>query len=185
MKQIINTFDKAIYNFIINLRNPVLTEILKVITKFGGIFSLFLITLVIVIILLVLKKRKFAIAISLNILISSLTYIILKNIFQRSRPPIDERLIEEVGFSFPSGHTTNNVAFYGFAIYLIYTNVKNKKIRNVLCCFLAFIPAVIAFSRIYLRVHYPSDVIAGCVLGIICVVVFVNFIYKKFDVFLK
>ena len=103
----------------------------------------------------------------------------MKNIFQRPRPPIDERLIEEAGYSFPSGHTTNNVAFYGLAIYLIYKNVKNKALRNILCCILAFIPLIIAFSRIYLRVHYPSDVIAGTILGIICVVIFINFIYKK------
>lgn len=179
MGQIINAFDNAVYSFIINIRNPILTEILKVITNFGGILNLFIITLVTVVILLILKKKKFAIAISLNILISSTTYIILKNIFQRPRPPIGERLIEEAGYSFPSGHTTNNVAFYGLAIYLIYKNVKNKVLRNVLCCILACIPLIIAFSRIYLRVHYPSDVIAGTVLGIVCVVIFINFIYKR------
>ena len=179
MEQMIRAFDDSIYNLVLNMRNPLLTEILKVFTNFGGIINLFFITLITTIILLILKKRKFAIAISLNILISSTTYIIVKSIFQRPRPPIDERLIEEAGYSFPSGHTTNNVAFYGLAIYLICTNVKNKLLRNVLCCILAFIPLVIAFSRVYLRVHYPSDIIGGIILGVVCLTLFIKFIYKK------
>lgn len=78
------------------------------------------------------------------------------------------------GFSFPSGHTTNNIAFYGLAIYIIYNNVKNKKLRNILIIIFSLIACIIPFSRIYLRVHYVSDVLAGICLGIICIIVTVN-----------
>ena len=76
------------------------------------------------------------IAVILNLMISSSTYIILKNIIQRPRPNELERLVGETGFSFPSGHTTNNTAFYVFAIYLVCQNVKNKKLRIFLSCIL-------------------------------------------------
>jgi len=175
----INKFDNYIFNYVKTIRNESLTNILIFITNMGGTIGLFFITLVTVIILFLLKKRKFAIAITLNILISTSTYVILKNIIQRARPDIQERLIEETGFSFPSGHSTNNIAFYCLAIYLIYKNVKSKKARNMLCIILSIIPISIGFSRIYLRVHYPSDVLAGFCLGGMCVIIFINLIYKK------
>lgn len=177
----IKEFDNYIFSRIKSIRNENLTNMLIVITNIGGTTGLFFITLATVIILFLLKKRKFAIAVTINILISTSTYVILKNIIQRSRPDIQERLIEETGFSFPSGHSTNNMAFYCLAIYLIYKNVKSKRIRDILCMILSIIPIIIGFSRIYLRVHYPSDVLAGFCLGVICVIVFTNFIYKRIE----
>lgn len=175
----IQTFDSYIYQLVKNMRTDMLTAILKGITELGSTVGLFFIALITVIIMFILKKRKIAIGVTLNLLISSITYVVLKNIFQRPRPPIEERLIEETGYSFPSGHSTNNMAFYVFAIYLIYKNIKNRKIRNVLCVILGIIPILIGFSRVYLRVHYPSDVISGFCLGIILVIVFKSFVYKK------
>lgn len=176
---IMQSFDNCIYEAVKNIRTDILTSVLRVITELGGTVGLFFIALITVMIMFILKKRRYAIGIILNLLISSITYVILKNIFQRTRPPIEERLIEESGYSFPSGHSTNNMAFYAFAIYLIYSNVKNKKIRNILCVLLGAIPILIGFSRIYLRVHYASDVIAGFSLGIMLVIIFTSFIYKR------
>lgn len=175
----IQKFDDNIYGFVESIRNENLTNILKVITDMGGTVGLSVITLLTVIILFIFNKRKYAISVTLNIAISTVSYILLKNIIQRPRPLVSERLIEEAGYSFPSGHSTNNIAFYGFAVFLIYTNVKNIKLRNILCVILSIIPLVIGFSRIYLRVHYPSDVIAGFCLGVFCVTVFLSTIYKK------
>ena len=177
--QLTQKIDNSVYNLIKNIRNEQLTNILIVFTNLGGILNLFFITLIIVIILFLLKKRKYAIAIALNIMISSSAYIILKNIFARPRPDKTYSLINESGYSFPSGHSTNNMAFYGLIIYLIYTNVKNKIFRNLCCCILAIVPIIIGFSRIYLGVHYFSDVIAGFCLGLICVCIFLSYIYDK------
>ena len=171
--------DNAFYNWIQGIQNDTTTEILKVITNLGGIVGLFLITLVVVIVLILLKKRKFAIAITLNLMISSMSYILLKSIIQKPRPPIEERLIEETGYSLPSGHMTNNTAFYVLLIYLVSQNVKNKKLRNTLIVLFGCMPIILGFSRIYLRVHYLSDVLAGFCLGMICVTVFIIFIYPK------
>ena len=175
----IQILDDAVYQFIKEIRNDNLTNILKIITNLGGTLSLITITVVTSAILIFLKKKKLAICIILNLLISSFTYFILKNIIARPRPPVEERLIEESGFSFPSGHSTNNTVFYGFVIYLIYKNVKNKLLRNILCVICTILILAIGFSRVYLRVHYPSDVLAGFCLGIIIVIILETFIYKK------
>lgn len=174
-----NEIDDVIYKIIESISSGFLTTILIIITEFGGVIGLFFILLVTVIVLCKKNKVKEAAAITLNLVISTVTYVVLKNIFQRERPITGNVLIDEIGFSFPSGHTTNNVAFYFFAIYLICINVKNKKIRNISCTILAIIPILIAFSRVYLRVHYPTDVIAGFCLGIVLVIMFTTFIWPR------
>ena len=152
----IENFDSCIYKFIENIRTDKLTSILKFFTKIGDVQSLFFISSITVLIMLVFDKKKIAISVALNIIISSISYVVLKNIFQRPRPEIAERLIEENGFSFPSGHSTNNMALI-----------------------LGIIPIIIGFSRMYLRVHYPSDVLGGFCLGIMVVILFTSFLYKK------
>lgn len=175
----IKQFDDSIYKVIEGMRSENLTKILTVITHIGGTTSIICITSIVSLILFFLKKKKIVIGITLNLFISSCTYIIFKNIITRPRPALEERLVDEIGFSFPSGHTTNNMAFYGFAIYLIYKNVRNKVLRNFLCIICATLALAVGFSRIYLRVHYPSDVLAGFCLGIILVILFETFIYSK------
>lgn len=177
----IEQFDNSIYKVIEEMRNENLTKILIFITHLGGTISMILITTVLSLILICFKRKKIAIGIFLNLLISSCTYILLKNIITRPRPAVEEMLVEEIGFSFPSGHTTNNMAFYGFAIYLVYKNVKNKILRNFVCIIFAILAILVGFSRMYLRVHYPSDVLAGFCLGIILVILFETFIYSKIN----
>lgn len=176
---IAQNIDNNIYEAIKNWQNREITETLKVITNLGGTIGLFSIALITILILFFRQKRKEGIGIALNLMISSIAYYVLKNIIQRPRPPIHERLIEETAYSFPSGHSTNNMAFYAFAICLVYQNVKNKKSRNGICILLGCIPILIGFSRFYLRVHYISDVLAGFCLGIMCVIVFMSYGYPK------
>ena len=173
--------DNLIYKSVESIRSDFLTVVLIGITELGGVVGLFFILLITVIVLCKKNRVKEATAITLNLIISTFTYVILKNIFQRERPVTGNILVDEVGFSFPSGHTTNNVAFYFLAIYLVCINVKNKKVRNISCVILAIIPILIAFSRIYLRVHYPTDVIAGFCLGIVLVVLFTTFIWPRIE----
>ena len=173
--------DNLIYRNVESISNDFLTVVLIGITELGGVVGLFLILLITVIILCKKNRVKEATAITLNLIISTVTNIILKSIFQRERPVTGNVMIDEIGFSFPSGHTTNNVAFYFLAIYLICINVKNKRMRNIFCIILVIIPILIAFSRIYLRVHYPTDVIAGFCVGIIIVILFTTFIWPKIE----
>lgn len=151
------TFDFVIYDFLVAHRADFLTKILTVITHFGGAIVLIGMTILGIVFV---KKKKYKVIIPINLLVIVLINIALKNFFERPRPD-RFRIIEETGFSFPSGHSMASMAFYGYLIYLIFTNVKDKKIRNILCVLLGILIFLIGFSRIYLGVHYASDVIAG------------------------
>ncbi len=89
----------------------------------------------------------------------------LKNAFSRQRPT--EQLIETLtNFSFPSGHSTSAFLFYGLLIYLLWLGKPNKQLKIFVTIILGLIALLIGFSRIYLRVHFMSDVIAGFCIGL-------------------
>jgi membrane-associated phospholipid phosphatase len=103
----------------------------------------------------------------------------LKQLFHRIRP--DNSLIEGGvnGFSFPSGHAMMGVAFYGFLIWLTAYEINNKWLQRTVIFLLALLILLISFSRIYLRVHYVTDVIAGICAGIVWLSFCLWFIDKK------
>lgn len=88
----------------------------------------------------------------------------LKGIFQRERPDILP-LIEQGGYSFPSGHAMNAIIFYGAAIFLLIKLLNPGLLRAAGIAVAAILVILIGLSRIYLGVHYPSDVIAGFSIG--------------------
>jgi undecaprenyl-diphosphatase len=88
----------------------------------------------------------------------------LKHLFGRQRPEVP-LLFEAEGLSFPSGHALFSITFYGLLVYIIFHSVKQKGLRWTLIVFLIILMFVIGFSRVYLRVHYASDVIAGFCVG--------------------
>lgn len=168
--------DIITYNFISTyIISDFVTPIAKIITNLGGAISLISIT---IILLVVLKNKKIGIAVMINLLISTVLNIILKNVVQRPRPN-EFRLITETGYSFPSGHSMVSMAFYGFLIYLIYKLVKNSKIKWTLIISLSIIICTIGISRIYLGVHYASDVLAGFTISISYLVIYTSII-KRF-----
>lgn len=180
-----DVFDKEImrldtisYNLIVeNLRNNILTQIMQIITNIGGVIVIILITIVAIIII---KDKKIGLSIFINLAIISGLNVVLKNIVQRPRPE-GYRLITESGYSFPSGHSMISTAFYGFTIYLIYKNIKNKYIKYTLCAILGVIILLICLSRVYLGVHYASDVIAGFLLSISYLICFIT-IYNSIKI---
>lgn len=100
----------------------------------------------------------------------------LKNTFLRERPT-GINIISETGYSFPSGHSLTAMAFYGFIIYLIYkSNIKNKKIYIILLGLIIFL---IGISRIYLGVHFATDVLAGFIISIIFLICYIHVLERK------
>lgn len=144
------------------------TPIAKFITNFGG--AIFLIILTITLFILI-KNKKIGLSIILNLVVITGLNQILKNILQRPRPT-EYRLIEETGFSFPSGHSMVSMAFYGYLIYLIYKYVKNKDLKWISIVLLSILICSIGISRIYLGVHYTSDVLGGFLISLSYLIVY-------------
>lgn len=157
----IDTF--FIEKVVLNGRNDYLTPLFKGITFFSSVIAL--ITLGVIIFLLIKKKEEkiyFLGHFGGAVLISQG----LKFLFQRERPLLIYRLVEESGFSFPSGHSMVGASFYGYLIYLIWKRNWTKQRKLAFSTILTFLVVGIGFSRIYLGVHYASDVLAGFTLGI-------------------
>ena len=165
------TLDMVVYRLVIlNLRSEPLTIIMKVITNLSSAYVLIAIAIGT---LLFIKNKKVGVCVTSNLVIATLLNQLLKYIIQRPRPE-GYRLIAESGYSFPSGHSMVSMAFYGFIIYLIWKMVKNKRIKYVACGILGFLIPMIGFSRIYLGVHYASDVIGGFAISIVYLLLFTN-----------
>lgn len=173
--------DIIAYNIIVeNLRVGWLTKTMSIITNFGGTYIL---PIICILALIITKKRRIGLAMCCNLAIISASNILLKNIVQRPRPD-GYRLISETGYSFPSGHSMISTAFYGLIIYFIYKYVKNKKVKYLLCILLSALIVIIGFSRIYLGVHYASDVIAGFLVSIAYLICFIT-VYNSIEQKLK
>lgn len=172
IKNIDNSFMNFMNNYIIN---DSLTTFFKIITNMGGVifFVVFLIFM-----LIFIKDKSYFSWTSRTLITTYLLSVVLKNIFKRERPLIN--LIEKpYDYSFPSGHTMCSVAFYGFLIYLINRKVKNKIVRILLTILLSVILFIVSFSRLYLGVHYLSDVICGFIIGSICLIMFIHYVKIK------
>lgn len=151
-----------------------ITPISKIVTFLASTY--FLIGLSILLFMLI-KNKKIGISIIINLGLSAIINFIIKNIVQRPRP-IGHRLITETGFSLPSGHSMVSMAFYGYLMYLIYKYVKNKKLKISLIFFLSILIVLVGLSRIYLGVHYTTDVLAGYLLGISYLIIYVYALKK-------
>ena len=128
--------------------------------------------------ILLIKNKKIGTSIIINLGTITILNVLLKGILQRPRP-IEYRIINESGYSFPSGHSMVSMAFYGYLIYLIYKYIKNKYLKYTLITILSALIIIIGTSRIYLGVHYTSDVIAGFLISISYLVVYTS-LTKRF-----
>lgn len=177
LEQEIYKFDETIYNFISKAISDNVSKVAKVITTIGSAYVIIPVAIVSVIYFWKKKESKY-IAINLAIIFASNQ--ILKRIIARPRPN-EFRIVEETGYSFPSGHSMISMAFYGLFIYLIYKKINNKYLKWTLIILLSILIILIGVSRIYLGVHYASDVCAGFLLSIVYLVAFTHFISKKIE----
>lgn len=172
--------DEYVYSLIFKLKSSDMTNIIKIITNIGGTIIIVVVTMLS---LFIFRNKKINICIILNLLgIFILNNVLIKNIIARDRPT-GINIIEENGYSFPSGHTAISTVVYGYLIYLIYNYVSNKKLKYVLISILSIIILIVGLTRIYLGVHYTSDVLGGYLLGISYLLIFTyvtrNYIKEK------
>ena len=164
------SYDQWAYDvFVDGLRSDNMTTIMKIITSFG---SAIVVGIIVILLLVFLKNKKIGIISIINIGIVFLLNDLLKFIIHRPRP-YGYNLIEETNYSFPSGHSMISTAFYGFLIYVIYKNIKDKKLKYLLMGLLFILIILICISRIYLGVHYFSDTIAGFSLSLVYLMIFI------------
>lgn len=166
--------DVRFYNFITtHFNNPFMTKMFKIITEFGD--AIILITLNILAYIF-FKDKKIGLLLTISLGSSCLLNLILKNIVQRVRPMFPH-LVNASGYSFPSGHSMVSMAFYGLLIYIVYKKVDSKIKYFIITCLVILI-LLIGLSRIYLGVHYLTDVIAGFALSLAYVMGFVGLIKR-------
>ncbi|MEO8764628.1 MAG: phosphatase PAP2 family protein [Ginsengibacter sp.] len=161
-----NGFDEGITKYISVIVSASMTRAMEMITFFGS--SNFLFPAYVVLILYYLARRKTQMGLDIGMIGLGSTGILylLKEIFQRKRP-IDPLIRDVTGFSFPSGHSFSSFTFFGLLIYILWNTSIKTSLKIPLTIILLLFAAIIAFSRVYLRVHYPSDVIAGFCLSVI------------------
>jgi len=165
------TFDLQVFDWVgAHLTNPFNTQVMQAITFLGTHTFLIPANIVLTAYFLLIKRHRwYSIKVAAIALTSTAMMLLLKNIFSRQRPLIP-LLKPALGYSFPSGHSMMSFSFYGLLIYLAYKYVENPFLRNLLIGSLIVLILLIGFSRIYLRVHYTSDVLAGFSVGIIWLV---------------
>ena len=155
-----------------NIMNDTLSSILKCVTHLGGVA--FIVLLGVLCFMFCKKNRWF---ITFDLVGCTVINQTIKHIVRRPRPNV-LRLVEESGYSFPSGHSMISVAFYGLVIYLVYKNVNNKYLKWTLITLLSLLILTIGFSRIYVGVHYFTDVVGGFFLALAYLIVYI-YIYNK------
>ena len=162
--------DFAVFDYLKQYVSDGMTSFMQFITFLGTHSFLIPANLVLIAYFLFIKKHRwYSIRIPVVAIGGVTLMFLLKFLFNRPRPLIP-LLHEAQGLSFPSGHAMMSFSFYGLLIYLVWRYIETGWIRAVLITFLLLLIFTIGLSRIYLRVHYASDVMAGFAVGIIWLV---------------
>ncbi len=170
-------FDSKIYGLVTAHMSNSITIAMKGLTSFCSVQ--FIGVLIVLFCIIGIRKQNLRFYNSmmlLNLVCAWLINFALKTSFHRDRPNF-ARLVNETGFSFPSTHAMVSAAFYGFLVYLCIVFLK-KPIKQILSAILILLVLMIGISRVYLGVHYASDVTAGILLGFAWVILFTYFIDK-------
>lgn len=173
-------FDEKVFAYISHHVSASRTDFLTFIT-YSGKHSFLIPAYLTLLAWFLFRKNKWYSVRVLALSLSSLSLMLfLKHSIQRARP--DNPLLAQVsGYSFPSGHALMSVVFYGLLIYITWHELSNRWLRRVFIILLLLLILLISFSRIYLRVHYATDVLAGLSVGFIWLVLSLWMI-KKIEV---
>ncbi|MEM0519397.1 MULTISPECIES: phosphatase PAP2 family protein [Aequorivita] len=165
----LDLFDQQIAEFVISFRSDTLTKYFVFITNIGDLYG-YIIMLILAIIASVLyfKNWKYILQTVFVLLLASISNVMLKRLVDRARPGGEHLVVVET-LSYPSGHAMSAMAFYGFLIYLFSRFKINRWLKYLIIAVLITMILSIGLSRIYLGVHFPSDVAGGYIAGLIWV----------------
>lgn len=160
---LILTSDITVNHWLNLLRSEYYTKIFLAVTALGGSSVIIGLLIIAGLLFWLSNKKTFIAPLFISVAGSNLVSDLSKLFFQRPRPL--NPVYFETTFSFPSGHATAAIAYYGFLIYFCFKNTKRSLNRAIFMAGGLFLMIAIGFSRLYLGVHYLSDVIAGYLLG--------------------
>lgn len=157
-------FDKMVLDLIHSESNLILFQTMKFISFIGSAY--FLVPLMIALMAFTIYNKKFYLLrlLTVSTLGSYIANFILKLIFSRTRP-LDYFLVEQGGLSYPSGHSMVTMTFYMTLAYLVSINLKDKSKKKWIYLFTYTMIILMGISRLYLGVHWPTDVIGGYLIG--------------------
>ena len=171
--------DSFVYTHISNFITPVNTAIFKFFSFFGS--EIFIIILCLLVLFL-FKKKSRGIGFTFILLLSTLFNQGLKLIVGRERPDINQ-LVTESSYSFPSGHTMIITTIVGLFIFYLWNNKKGSRTKKiVITIILTIIAFLVMLSRIYLGVHYFSDIIGGITASLLLLAIVYYYYTFKYKV---
>lgn len=160
----IQTIDLAGQHLANAVTTPQMTQVMLMITRSANPVNLIAITVLIVILLVSTRQWRWGVFVGAAAIAGSLINLIIKMIIQRARPTLPH-LIEQGGYSFPSGHSDSSMAIYGALILFLLVTQRTRWWKTTAIVLLTLFIVAIGFSRIYVHVHFPTDVLAGWFLG--------------------
>lgn len=167
-------FDTTIYNAVRSINN----SFFDIYFRFTTACCDPIVIVLLVIILFINLPKKYPINCCLLVGSGWILNFIIKNIIRRDRPNV-LRLVNEGGYSFPSAHAMTSVILYGYLIYIINKKISNKKLRFSLEILLGVLIFSICISRIYVGVHFASDILGGMILGLALLILMIS-LNKKY-----
>ncbi|MFD1613695.1 phosphatase PAP2 family protein [Gelatiniphilus marinus] len=175
-------YDARVTDYIISFRSSALTNYFVFVTHVGDVYGyLTVLAISFFLSIVIFKRKKYVLQILVVLLLSALSNLVLKRIVNRARPST-EHLVPVETLSYPSGHAMSAMAFYGFLIYLSY-KFKMNRFKKIAAIFISTLLILsIGISRIYLGVHFPSDILGGFIAGAIWVV-FCIVLFNMIEVF--
>lgn len=172
----IEHFDQTVTDYVTSFRTPALNSFFQFVTDLGDFYAYLIATIIVGLFFFYkLNNKKFILQLIGVVILSFLVNLALKEFFDRARPTLEHMVVVKT-LSYPSGHAMSAMAYYGFLIYLVFHIKMGSVLRGFLTVLLSLLIFFIGLSRIYLGVHYPSDVVGGFIGGLIwiafCVVLF-------------
>ena len=159
------SLDHSVLEMLYAHRDPMMSILLLNMTQLGSVIAVCLIGCVAVIILALHNKKAEIAGLVITLCGTAAASTTIKHIVQRARPDIHHQMYPDTGYSLPSTHTALATALFTFLMHLVFRLTPSTMLRTIAMCLWIIIIAGVAFSRIYLGVHYLSDVMAGILLG--------------------
>lgn len=169
-------FDDPVREWFYSIRGPALTSVAITITTLANKYVI--IGLCLLLLIIPRTRMSFGVPLSAGALGVTILNSIIKHLVQRTRPEV-LHLVTEHGHSFPSGHSITSLFFYGMAVWLVWQYVDNRLLKWILTVLLAIPMLLIGPTRVYLGVHYPTDVLGAWCLAVAAIILEIEIISSR------